>query len=82
MDILVLAVVGSLNILCFFAGAKIGQAVEKGKDIEVPTINPVKIAKEHKSKKAAESEQNKIKTLLENVDAYDGTSIGQKDLPR
>ena len=32
--------------------------------------------------KQAEAEQEKIDTILQNIERYDGTSIGQKDVPR
>lgn len=81
--LLIIAAVGTLNVVCFFVGAKVGQTVASGKDIEVPTIkSPLEMVKDHQEKKAYEHERNKINTLLANIDNYDGTSIGQKDIPR
>ena len=81
--LLIIAAVGTLNVVCFFVGAKVGQTVASGKDIEVPAIkSPLEMVKDHQEKKAYEREQNKINTLLANIDAYDGTSIGQKEVPR
>ena len=82
MDILTILVVGTLNIVCFFIGAKVGQTVGKGEKIEVPTINPIKAYNEHMERKEQEKEQEKIETILHNVEVYDGTSNGQKDVPR
>ncbi len=67
---------------CFIIGAKVGQTVAKGEKIETPTINPMKAMREHQSKKEAEAEQNRIDTIMQNIDSYDGTSNGQKDVPR
>lgn len=82
MEILLALVVGALNIVCFFVGAKVGQQVRNGEPIETPTINPMKLIQEHREKKAAEEEQSKINTILRNVERYDGTSHGQEDVPR
>lgn len=82
MDILTILVVGTLNIVCFFIGAKVGQTVSKGETIEVPTINPIKAYNEHLDKREQEKEQKIYDALLHNVDMYDGTSNGQKDIPK
>jgi len=84
MDILLLAlllvVMGAVNILCFMIGAKVGQTVTKGKDIELP--NPVKAVSEHKARKEAAAVQSKVDVILENIESYNGTEYGQKDVPR
>ena len=82
MDILTVLVVGALNIVCFFIGAKVGQAVVKGKDLELPSVNPMKAYREMQEKREAEKEQNKLDTILRNVERYDGTEFGQEDIPR
>ena len=56
--------------------------VAKGEEIELPSVNPVEVIREHKAKKEAEWEQSRIDTILRNVEAYDGTSYGQEDVPR
>lgn len=82
MDILTILVVGTLDIVCFFIGAKVGQTVSRGETIEVPTINPIKIYNEHIDRKEQENEQKRIDTILHNIENYDGTANGQKDVPR
>lgn len=86
MEILLVLTVGTLNLVCFFVGAKVGQAVSNGERIETPELNPVKAFKEHQERKAAEiehdKEQSRIDTIMRNIEAYDGTSKGQEDVPR
>ena len=82
MEILLIALVGALNIVCFFIGAKVGQQVSKGESITTPEINLMKAVKERQERKAAEEEQNKIDTIMRNVEKYDGTERGQEDVPR
>lgn len=82
MDILTILAVGTLNIVCFYIGAKVGQTVNKGKDIEIPTVNPMKLYKEHKENKEVEMERNKLDIILRNIEKYDGTANGQQDVPR
>lgn len=78
--ILTILVVGTLNAVCFFIGAKVGQKVVKGEPIELPSINPMKAYRESQDRKQAEKEADKLGTILANIEAYDGTSAGQKDV--
>ena len=80
--ILLLLVVGTLNIVCFFVGANVGQKVDKDKPVELPNINPMKAIREREDRRIAEKEQRTLDTILENIDNYNGTSQGQKDVPR
>ena len=83
MDIiLIIAIVGTLNIVCFFIGAKVGQTVAKGEKIEMPTIDPMKPIREHQAKKEAEMAQDRLDTIMRNIESYDGTAKGQEDVPR
>lgn len=77
--ILVLAI-GTLNVVCFFVGAKVGQKVVKGEPIELPLINPMEAIREAQEKREAEREQNQYDTVLHNIEIYDGTGNGQKDV--
>ncbi len=80
MEILLALVVGTLNIVSFFIGAKVGQKAVKGEPIEVPKPNPMKAIRESQDKKEAERKQNALDTILHNIEIYDGTSAGQKDV--
>ena len=79
--LLMIVVVAAANITCFMIGAKVGQAASKGDDIKTPTVNPIKAYKEHEAKKEAQMEQNRIDTIMRNIEGYDGTGKGQEDVP-
>ena len=66
--------------MCFFIGAKIGQKVVKGEEIKAPEITIPTPIRDYQKKKQAEAEQSKIDTILQNIEAYNGTSAGQKDV--
>ena len=76
--------IGLMNILCFFIGAKVGQKVVKNEELKLP--NPVKSIKEdiqtYEETKEAMKEQEKLDTIAYNIDMYDGTSLGQREIPR
>ena len=81
MEVLLLAVMATANIVCFVVGAKVGQTVSKGEEVKLPTVNPLEVYKEHKAKKELDREQNRKATIMQNVDNYNGTAEGQKDIP-
>ena len=80
MEVLTILAVGTLNVVCFLIGAKVGQAVAQGKEIEVPTINPMQAIRERQSKQKAEMDQDKFDKILRNIERYDGTEHGQEDV--
>lgn len=85
MEILLALVVGTLCIVCFFVGAKVGQTVSRGETIEVPELNPVKIVRESRERRQEAQERRKeerrLDVILQNIESYDGTGLGQKDVP-
>lgn len=82
MELILILGVGALNIACFFIGAKVGQTVQKGEKITVPSVDPLKPVREREARKEAEIEQSRVNTILRNIENYDGTARGQEDVPR
>ena len=74
-------VTSALNIACFFSGAEIRQKVDKGEAIEIPVKDPLQAWREREEKKDEAKEREKLETIMENIDNYDGTGEGQKDVP-
>ena len=72
--IMLVFMTGSFCIISFL--------IENNKRI---SLNPIQNYKEHKEiqkkKTEADLKSRQTKTMLENIDRYDGTSIGQKDIP-
>ena len=82
VELLALAGMVWSYILCLIIGIKLGQRMKNGEEVKLPTINPIEIAKEHRAKKEAEMEQNRIDIIMRNIENYDGTSRNQEDVPR
>jgi hypothetical protein len=78
--IILIAIVGTLNVVCFFIGAKVGQTVSKGETIEMPSVNPIEAIREHNDKKEADREQDRLETIMRNIERYDGSANGQEDV--
>lgn len=85
MEILLVLAVGTLNIVCFLLGVKVGMSVVKGEPIKLPSIsslNPIKAYREFENNKKAEREQEELDTVMQNIEAYDGTGANQKEVSR
>ena len=82
MEVLVLLAFGAYGAVAFLLGAIVVQKAIGGKPIELPKVNPMEKIKEHKERKEAEKQQEWKDAVLRNIEAYDGTSVGQKDVPR
>ena len=79
-----LVLVGMQNLICVIIGLKIGLALNKGESFSLP--NPIKEYAEQQAKrqakKEAKLEQDRVETILKNVENYDGTGFGQLEVPR
>lgn len=79
--VLLLALMCGANIFCFIIGARVGQKAGKGEPIELPKVNPVQAVRESSERREARMEQERIDTILRNIENYDGTGAGQEDVP-
>lgn len=68
-------IISGLNIVCFLIGAIVGQRVLERKPV---VINPIKEIQEHIEEQQVSKEEERFQTIADNIDAYDGTSFGQK----
>lgn len=84
MELLLVISTGCLCILSFFFGMSARGYVEPTEQPkkEKKTLNPMNIYREHKEKEEAKKEQEIVDTIAHNIDVYDGTTNGQKEIPR
>ena len=81
MDVMLLAVFISLsNLICLIAGVKVGQKAHRGEDITVKIPNPVQKVQSMKDSQEYKRDREAVETMLYNIDVYDGTGMGQKDI--
>lgn len=87
MEIMIISSLSMVLIfLAFITGLHYGSKVKENKVIEMPTLNPIKKLEEHNEIKKMKEKIDK-ETIIEeiniaNIDAYDGTSAGQKEFPQ
>lgn len=82
MEILLALSVGALCIGCFLIGAKVGQTVSKGETLELPSVNPFEVHRKNEARREAQREQDRVDTILRNIENYDGTGNNQQDVGR
>lgn len=72
---------GIFIILSYTLGLKNGQKLKNNEEIKIPEINPVKIVRNEIETFEQKKKQDAYDTMMANIDNYDGTGIGQKDIP-
>ncbi len=82
MEVLLLLIFSISNIACFCIGAKVGQKVSKDEPIELPKINPMETIRDIMAQKEAKREQDRVDTIMRNIEMYNGTSESQEDVPK
>ena len=78
-SIVLLLLMGVMNLLAFLIGAKTAQKADKGEEIKLPTLNPMKVYQEHMEQREAKKEQEIHETNMYNIDNYKGDGTGQRN---
>ena len=72
---------GIFIILSYTLGLKNGRKLKNNEEIKIPEINPVKIVRNEIETFEQKKKQDAYDTMMANIDNYDGTGLGQKDIP-
>ena len=72
---------GIFIILSYTLGLKNGQKLKNNEEIKMPEINPIKIVRNEIDAFEQKKKQDAYDTMIANIDNYDGTGLGQKDIP-
>lgn len=79
--IILCTIFGVFIIVAYSLGLKNGQKLSKNEEVVVPNVNPVKVVTEEKEKHEEKKKQQAYEIMMSNIDNYDGTGLGQKDIP-
>lgn len=80
--ILLLFLVGCFILVAYTLGLKNGQKLKNNEEIKMPEINPVKAIKNEMENYEEKKKQEINEINMFNIDNYDGTGLGQRDIPR
>ncbi len=82
MEAIVSLITGSMCILSFIIGRRAGCG-EKAEHKEArPRLSPSEHRRMREEREAARKDAELLSAVLENIDNYDGTPRGQRELPR
>lgn len=83
--ILFCSIFGLIIMASYTLGLRNGQKLSKKEEITMPDVNPVSIVnkqiEKHEIKHEIKKEQELLNIMMDNIDNYDGTGTGQKELP-
>ncbi len=84
--VIISALFGIFILISFITGLHYGSKIGRNEEIRMPNLNPVKKIKEdikaYKQEKAEETDQLITDIMLQNIENYDGSGLGQIDIPR
>jgi len=79
--IILCTIFGVFIIIAYSLGLKNGQKLTKNEEVVVPNINPIKVIADEKERYEERKKQEIQEINSYNIDHYDGTGLGQKDIP-
>lgn len=79
--IVICTVFGVFILLSYTLGLKNGQKLSKNEDITMPELNPIKAIQNEIETHEERKKQDQLDIMMSNIDNYDGTGIGQKNIP-
>lgn len=77
---LMILIMGVLMLFSFLIGARTAQKAHKGEEIKLPSINPIEMFEKHEEQKMIEQAEYERNLMLENINNYNGTGLGQKEI--
>ena len=78
--ITICTIFGAFILLSYTLGLRNGQKLSNHQEVKMPNVNIPKKIKEYQQSKEEEKEQRKLNKILNNIEKYDGTSIGQEEV--
>lgn len=79
--IILCTIFGVFILVAYSLGLKNGQRLSKNEEVILPNVNPVKVITEEIEKHEERKKQQIEEINSYNIDHYDGTGLGQKDIP-
>ena len=84
--LIICTIFGVFIFAAFIVGLHYGSKVKNNERIELPNLNPVKAVKNHIKEKEVSAKQEKQDLIdeinLANIESYDGTGLGQIEIPK
>lgn len=72
---------GVFILVAYSLGLKNGQKLSKSEEVIIPELNPVKAIQKEIETVEEKKKQEAFDLMMSNIDNYDGTGLGQKNIP-
>ncbi len=72
---------GVFILIAYSLGLKNGQKLSKSEEVVIPELNPVKAIQKEIETVEEKKKQEAFDLMMSNIDNYDGTGLGQKNIP-
>lgn len=72
---------GVFILVAYSLGLKNGQKLSKSEEVVIPELNPVKAIQKEIETVEEKKKQEAFDLMMSNIDNYDGTGLGQKNIP-
>jgi len=79
--IILCTIFGVFILFAYTLGLKNGQKLSKNEKITMPELNPVKAIQNEIETQEEKKKQTIFDINMANIDNYDGTGIGQQNIP-
>lgn len=79
--IILCTIFGVFILLAYTLGLRNGQKVSNNEEIKMPELNPVTVINKEIEKHEDKKKQEAYEIMMSNIDNYDGTGLGQKEIP-
>lgn len=79
--IILCTIFGVFILVAYSLGLKNGQRLSKNEEVVMPNVNPIKVINEEIEKHEEKKKQQAYEIMMSNIDNYDGTGLGQQDIP-
>lgn len=79
--IILCTIFGVFILISYTLGLRNGQRLSTSKEIKSPIVNPVEVLTKEIKKYEDNKKQQALDVIMSNIDNYDGTGLGQIDIP-
>ena len=79
--IILCTIFGVFILISYTLGLRNGQRLSNNKEIKSPIVNPIEVVTKEIEKHEDNKKQEILDVMMSNIDNYDGTGLGQIDIP-
>lgn len=79
--IILCTIFGVFILISYTLGLRQGQKLKNNEEIKLPVLNPIKIVNNEIERFEEKKKQEAYEITISNIDTYDGTGLGQRDIP-